>query len=41
MTSLSQQIEALALILSKAMPDGNREQVRSQYQQLIELESAK
>lgn len=25
MKPLSQQIEALALILSKAMPDGNRE----------------
>jgi hypothetical protein len=41
MKALSQQIEHLASILSKAMPDGNREIIRSQYLQLIEMENAK
>jgi hypothetical protein len=35
MTSLSQQIEHLAGMLSKPMPDGNREILATQYNRLL------
>jgi hypothetical protein len=45
MKALSQQIEHLARILSKAMPDGNREILASQYNRLLadkaQMENAK